>query len=76
MAVTVCAFLSVAVSPYPALGNSESSNLILLGVQDLQVGKFKRAMQLIEKAACVDPTDSQAIFFQGMGSLVKGQFHY
>ena len=67
MAVTVYAFLSIAATPYPALGNSEPFNLIDLGAQGLQGGNFVRALQLFEKAARVDPTDSQAIVsFQHM----------
>lgn len=66
IAVAMCALLSVATFPCAAFGNLESSKFIRLGAQELQRSNFNRALKQFEKAARVDPADSQSVFFQGV----------
>jgi len=62
----ILVFLLAVLVSGEAVGSPPSNALIQEGAQDLGRGQLKQALKKFEKAAHVDPGDSQAVFFQGV----------
>jgi tetratricopeptide (TPR) repeat protein len=64
--VILLAFVGVLVGPLRAEASPESRELVRQGAQTLAQGTFPEALGKFEVAAQADPSDGEAIFFQGV----------
>ena len=58
--------LVVIILPLPAAASPESRSLVIEGIDTLAKREYEAALKKFDKAERADPTDAEAVFFQGV----------